>query len=122
MAPPESEHFSAEIFAPPYLFKGPRPTLSSVPLTTTYGAVLPVGTPDAARIASVALLKLGTVTHAFNQDQRYVPLAFTHGKGGLSVQAPASPNLAPPGYYMLFIVDTTGVPSVGAILHMQATP
>src|SRR5215471_7342837 len=120
--PPESEQFSAEIFSPPYLFKGLRPILASVPLTATYGTVMPVGTPDAARIASVALLKLGTVTHAFNQEQRYVPLAFTHGVGRLNVQMPLSPNLAPPGYYMLFIVDTTGVPSVGAIFHVQATP
>jgi hypothetical protein len=52
-------------------------------------------------------------------DQRYVPLSFTIGSGSLSAQTPATANLAPPGYYMLFIVDTNGVPSVAPILKLQ---
>jgi hypothetical protein len=51
-------------------------------------------------------------------DQRLVPLAFTPGSGSLDIQAPANGNLAPPGYYMLFILDTNGVPSVAAIMKI----
>ena len=107
-----------EIFSPPYLFDGPRPVITTAPTTATYGATFPVQTPDAASIGSVVLLKPGSVTHSFNGEQRYVPLSFTRSAGALSVQAPANANLAPPGYYMLFIVDAAGVPSVAKFVRI----
>jgi hypothetical protein len=110
---------SSEIFSPPYLFKGPRPVIASAPSATTYGTNISVQTPDAASIGSVVLMKLGTVTHSFNTNQRIVPLAFTAGSGTLSVQTPANANLAPPGHYMLFILNTNGVPSVASIVQLQ---
>jgi len=67
----------------------------------------------------VSFIRLGSVTHAFNMDQRLVPLAFTAGSGSLNIQAPANGNLAPPGYYMLFLLDTNGVPSVAAIMKIS---
>jgi galactose oxidase-like protein/Kelch motif protein len=110
---------SSEIFSPPYLFKGARPVITSAPTTATYGAGISVQTPDAASIGSVVLMKLGTVTHSFNTNQRIVPLAFIASAGTLSVQAPANANLAPPGHYMLFILNTNGVPSVASIVQLQ---
>ena len=110
---------NAEIFSPPYLFKGPRPAITSAPNPLSYDTSFPVSTPDAARIASVSLLPLASVTHHFNTNQRYLSLPFQAGAGGLTVQAPTNPNIAPPGYYMLFIVDTIGVPSVASILRLQ---
>jgi hypothetical protein len=98
---------------------GARPAIGSAPATATYGRTITVQTPDAARIASVSLVKLGSVTHAFNQDQRFLQLPFAMVSGALNVQTPANANLAPPGYYMLFILDTNGVPSVAAILQLQ---
>jgi hypothetical protein len=59
------------------------------------------------------------VTHAFNQNQRFVPVTFQTTSGGLTIQAPANANLAPPGYYMLFIVDTNGIPSVAAMVRLS---
>ena len=112
------DSLNVEIYSPPYLFKGTRPTISSVPATLTYGQPFAVQTPNAGIIASVVLIRLGSVTHAFNQNQRYVPLAFTAGSGSLTVTAPANANLAPPGYYMLFIVDSNGIPSVAPILQV----
>jgi hypothetical protein len=108
---------NAEIYSPPYLFKGPRPVITSAPSTLQYGHPFTVQTPNASTIASVSLIRLGSVTHGFNQNQRFLPLTFTAGSGNLSVTAPANANLAPPGYYMLFLVDTNGVPSVAAILQ-----
>ena len=110
---------NAEIFSPPYLFKGARPTISSAPTSATYGGNIAVQTPDAARIGSVSLVKIGSVTHSINQDQRFLQLPFAAAGGTLNVQAPANANLAPPGYYMLFILDTNGVPSVAAMLRLQ---
>ena len=115
---PEVDQPSAEIYSPPYLFKGPRPTISSAPGSIHYATGFSVATPDGARIAAVSLVRLGAVTHAFNQNQRFVPITFQPSAGGLTVQAPGSANLAPPGNYMLFIVDTNGVPSTAAMVSL----
>jgi hypothetical protein len=111
---------SYEIFSPPYLFKGPRPTIGSVATSWTYGQAVTVGTPDASRIASVALVAPAAVTHGFDENARFVPLAFTASGSSLQVQAPASGNLAPPGPYMLFLVDSSGVPSIASWVDVSA--
>jgi Galactose oxidase-like, Early set domain len=77
-----------------------------------YGAGFAVGTPDAAGVSSVVLTAPAALTHNFNENARYVPLSFTAGAGGLQVTAPANANLAPPGPYLLWIVNGNGVPSV----------
>jgi hypothetical protein len=110
---------SAEIYSPPYLFKGSRPAISSAPSSTTYGAGFTVLTPNATTIASVALMRPGAATHSFNQDQKFINLTFQQTAGGITVQAPANSNLAPPGYYMLFLVNQSGVPSVAAFIQLQ---
>src|SRR5262245_1176023 len=114
-----TDQLSAQYYWPPYLFNGPRPSITSAPTTITFGSAFTVQTPDAARIAAVTFIRLGSATHAINMDQRLVPLAFIVGNGSLSVQAPANGNLAPPGYYMLFILDTNGIPSVAAIVRIS---
>jgi hypothetical protein len=105
---------SYEIFSPPYLFKGPRPTIASAPGTAGYGTSFTVATPDAANISHAVLIAPAAVTHNFDENARYVPLNFTPVGGGLQVTAPANGNLAPPGRYMLFLVDGNGVPSVAS--------
>jgi galactose oxidase-like protein/glyoxal oxidase-like protein len=107
-----------EIFSPPYLFQGPRPVISSVPASLSYGANFTVTTPDAASIVRMALVKPGATTHADNFDQRYVDLTFTIGSGQITATAPASGNYAPPGSYMLVIVNSSGVPSVMRFLTL----
>jgi hypothetical protein len=112
---------NAEIYSPAYLFKGARPTITQAPPSTlSYGQNFFVGTPNAADIASVALIRNGSVTHAFNTDQTYVPLTFTQTSGGLTVTAPANSDLAPPGYYMLFLVNKNGVPAVAPLVDLPA--
>jgi chitodextrinase len=111
---------SAQIFSPPYLFKGARPTISSAPATVHYGATAFVGTPDAGSIVRASLIRTGSVTHAFDQNARAVPLEFTQTVGGLDVKMPANGNLAPPGYYLLFIVNNQGVPSVAPFVRFPA--
>jgi len=113
-----TDHATAEIFSPPYLFKGPRPSITSVPASIAYGAPFTVSTPDNATIASVALIATGSVTHAFNQNQAFQTLPFQVVADGISVTAPPSGNYAPPGYYMLFIVNGSGVPSVAAFVNI----
>jgi Concanavalin A-like lectin/glucanases superfamily/Domain of unknown function (DUF1929)/Bacterial Ig domain len=110
---------NAEIYSPPYLFKGTLPAITTAPNLVSYNSNFSVATPDATRIATVSLLPLGSVTHHFNANQRYLSLSFQTNVSGLDIQAPANANIAPPGYYMLFIVDTNGVPSVAATLKIQ---
>jgi len=78
-----------------------------------------VATPDAAAITRVTWVRLGSVTHAFDSNQRFNELSFTPTTGGVNVTAPASPNLAPPGHYMLFVLNGNGVPSTGRIIRIK---
>lgn len=111
---------SAQIYSPPYLFKGARPTISAAPATTTYGSTIPITTPDAASISAVNLVSLGSDTHQSDMDQHFVPLSFTQSAGSLSVQIPSNAATAPPGNYMLFIVNSNGVPSVASMINVSA--
>jgi hypothetical protein len=110
---------TAEIFSPPYLFAGARPTIASAPASIMGGRTFFVGTPDAANITQVTWIRLGAVTHTFNQEQRISFLNFSQTTGGLNVTAPPSANLAPPGYYMLFLLNGSGVPSVASIIQVD---
>jgi hypothetical protein len=112
------DHFSAQYFSPPYLFKGARPSITNAPATGAYGSPVTVTTPDSANIASVSLINLAAHTHTTDMDQREVPLSFTAGSGSLSVSLPATANQAPPGYYMLFIVNSAGVPSTASMIKL----
>jgi fibronectin type 3 domain-containing protein len=118
--PGVSDQRSAQIFSPPYLFKGPRPTINSAPSTVGYGSNAFIGTPDGASISRVSLIRTGSVTHAFDQNARATSLNFTQTGGGLNVSMPSNRNDVPPGYYMLFIVNGQGVPSVASFVRFPA--
>ena len=106
---------SYEIFSPPYLFKGPRPTANLSRNDMHYGQQLVVTTPDAASIRKVTLIRLAATTHTFDMGQRLNTLTFQAAADGqsLTVTAPAAGKIAPPGPYTLFLVNDQGVPSVG---------
>ncbi|MCZ6816081.1 MAG: DUF1929 domain-containing protein, partial [Planctomycetota bacterium] len=117
---------NAEIFYPPYLFKGPRPEILSVPTSSTYGEQFAVQTPSSSQIVAVTLVRPSSVTHSFNMDQRHVSLQFELGEvpESLLVDAPPNSNLAPPGYYMLFILSLgvdgqSLVPSVAEFIRLD---
>jgi hypothetical protein len=114
-----------EIYYPPYLYDSngnfvSRPSIASAPSNINYGNTFTVQTQDAASISSVVLVRNGTVTHAFGMDQREVGLSFTAGTGSLTVTAPPNSNIAPPGYYMLFLLNNSGVPSVANFVQVTA--
>ncbi len=115
---------NAEIFSPPYLFQAdgtlaPRPTIDAAPAATSYGASMEIATANPASIRKVALVRLGAVTHSDNMEQRYIPLLFAAGATSITAVAPADANVAPPGLYMLFILDANGVPSVARMVSVQ---
>src|SRR5205085_3687737 len=75
--------------------------------------------PNAATIGSVVLTDLGTETHTFDTEQRFLPLSFTKSGTTVMAQAPISAQLAPPGYYLMWLVDQGGVPSVASTIHIS---
>ncbi|HET6641967.1 MAG TPA: Ig-like domain-containing protein [Gaiellaceae bacterium] len=115
---------NAEIFSPPYLFQAdgtlaPRPAIDAAPASTSYGVAMDIATANPSSIRKVALVRLGAVTHSDNMEQRYIPLSFTAGATSVTATAPVNANVAPPGPYMLFIVDASGVPSVARMVSVQ---
>ena len=99
----------------------PRPTITSAPPSVAYGQSFFVGTPNAATISKITMLRLSSVTHAFNQSQYINELSFSQTTGGLNVTAPPNSNVAPPGYYLLFLLNGSGVPSVARIIQLGGT-
>jgi hypothetical protein len=117
-----------EIYSPAYLFNADgsaatRPSITGSPSAGIgYGSAFQLQTPDAANISSVVLMRPGAPTHAFDMEQRLVGLSFTPGSGVLNVTAPPNSNIAPPGYYMLFLLNNTGVPSVAQFVELTPAP
>jgi len=117
---------TAEIFSPPYLFDAtgalaPRPQIAAIPSSVGYGQSFTVGYNNKGpNIARVTVVRLGSVTHAFNESQLFLDLPFSVAAKGnkITVTAPANGRLAPPGPYMLFLFNTNGVPSVAKILRI----
>ena len=117
---------SAEIFSPPYLFTSqPKPWIGDAPTVVKYGTHFKVrfkwrSIEGAGNIDKVSLVRLASVTHWFDMDQRFVPLEFLQATDKtLTVQAPADANVAPPGYYMLFLISDMGVPSVAKYVRVK---
>jgi Domain of unknown function (DUF1929) len=110
---------TVEYYEPPYLFKGARPSIGYSPGGTPYGVPVGIGTTDGG-IAKAVLLKLGATTHATDADQRSLELPVAPVTGGLQFTTPSNPNAAPPGYYMLFLVNSAGVPSVAKMIRLDS--
>jgi len=117
-----NEHSDAEVFSPPYLFKGPRPAISAAPASVAYGQPFSVTVPDttvANTITGATFIRLSSETHCFNANQRINRLAISQSSTSLTITAPANANLCPPGHYMLFLINGSGVPSVAKIIQIQ---
>lgn len=120
---------NVEYFTPPYLYKkdgsgqlAARPTIATAPQTIAINTAFTLSSPNAASIRKVGLVGLADVTHSVDQGQRYVPLKFTASGTTLTVTGPATGGIAPPGPYMLFITDASGVPSVAKIVQVAMAP
>jgi hypothetical protein len=132
---PRGKYASAiEIYTPAYLFDANdqlitsgRPAITSVtPGPIGYGAGLTVTYTSSSPIASAVLMRPGSTTHAFDMEQRMVglcgasPQPACTGSGTLTLTAPPNGNVAPPGYYMLFLLDASGVPSKAEFLELAS--
>jgi len=124
-----SANFYFEIYSPGYLCEGTRPVITQAPLNITYGT--PFSIETSTSISAIRLIRLSSVTHSTNFEQRSVGLSFQTGPiNGIypwSVTAPANANIAPPGYYMLFVLRPKSasisgqsmIPSVAKIVKLS---
>lgn len=116
--------YQTEIFSPPYLFnadgtRAARPILSYAPPAVTYGQQFFVGAPGSLAVEKVTMVRLSSVTHSIDMNQRINHLSFRPVGGGLRVDAPAGSNVCPPGHYMLFLINSAGTPSVAKIVQIS---
>lgn len=108
-----------ERYFPWYFFARNRPAIEFSPGQASFGERFTVRTAAAGEIARVVGIRVSSTTHSLNTDQRYLELEFRRvGTGTLSVQAPPSPAVAPPGYYLLFVRTDQNVPSEGRFLRI----
>lgn len=128
-APGPQNNTNFELYFPPYLFSAggqlaPRPVIEAAPTVMDIGRTYTVDVSGAAAAARVVMVKHGSVTHSWNMEQRFVELSFAAEGNRLAVQAPTRAADAPPGFYMLFVLDANGVPSVAKSVRVNvaATP
>jgi hypothetical protein len=113
-----------EVFWPPYLFAGDRPSCTPAATEVTYGSTLQATVPGAADpgpggLGTACLIRAGATTHSSNAEQRLVDLPFQlTGAAAVTLTLPSDPHLAPPGWYLLFVVTRSGVPSQARWAHL----
>jgi hypothetical protein len=108
-----------EFFSPGYLFAGTRPTISGAPTVGGYGGTITIPTPSPTNARSVSLVRLMATTHHYDANQRLVWLQIINrGSSSVTVSAPINANIAPRGYYMIHVLNSSGVPSVGRIVKI----
>jgi galactose oxidase len=119
-----ANHLNAEILTPPYLLNADgsaasRPAITSAPTTASLGGTLAVAT--SVPVMSFVLMRLSSITHTVNNDQRRIPLQIqsTSGTTSYTLAIPSDPGTVLPGYYMLFALNAQGVPSVAATMRIN---
>jgi YVTN family beta-propeller protein len=127
-APGPVNNLNAELYYPPYLFRtaagggaelAPRLELSAISsLAVTYGTQLDLDLAAPDTVSKVVLIGASSVTHSFNSSQRRQELDFLQQDGRLAIGVPASANETPPGYYLLSVIDSVGVPSRSVIISI----
>jgi fibronectin type 3 domain-containing protein len=110
--------YRTEIFKPAY-FSASRPTISGSVAVGSYGQTITVPTPNPSGISRVSLVRLGATTHHFDTNVRLIWLQITaRSSNSVTVSAPLNANLAPPGYYMIHVLDSSLVPSTAQIIQI----
>jgi hypothetical protein len=125
--PGPQTNLNVELYYPPYLFTAnghlaARPVISAAPTVLNIGQTFILRSSGSKPVARVVMVRNGSTTHSFNMGQRFVELKVTAFGGQLLVQAPALAADAPPGFYMLFAIDSAGVPSEAKMMRVNVLP
>ncbi|MCB0083645.1 MAG: DUF1929 domain-containing protein, partial [Caldilineaceae bacterium] len=120
-----ADHMDHQVYSPPYLFNADgslatRPTISTAPNTAQYGATLNV--QASPNIQKFSLIKMSALTHNLNSDLRFLNVNFTTASSGnYALKMHSNPNVLTPGYWMLFAVNSQGVPSVAKVIQVVSS-
>jgi len=109
---PQIFHRQISIYSPPYLYHGPRPRLTGGPTYIRRGQTATFTTPDSGSIVKARLMHPSAVTHVTDVQQRSVALTIKRQPGAVALTIPEGQGLVPTGWYMLFVDNGRGVPSV----------
>jgi YVTN family beta-propeller protein len=123
-APGPQNNLNVEVYYPSYLYNSAggfatRPVVQSAPGTLDIGETFDVTMGGSGAVSRVVLIKTTSATHSWNMEQRFIELTFQQNGNKLRVQAPTRAGEAPPGFYMLFAFNASGVPSVAPILRVS---
>jgi hypothetical protein len=124
-APGPQTNLNAEIYYPPYLFKqdgtlAPRPAIAAAPSAVEPSSDFILVSPDAASIERITMVATGSTTHSFDMNQRFVEPTFYRNGNQLVVNLPTNAYETPPGYYMVFAINSAGTPSVARMVRVNA--
>ncbi len=113
-----------EVYSPYYLFKGERPAITNVAQSISYDQSFEVNYKcKTGSVESAVVIRLGSMTHAFDMDQRYIELEINQKRTDrMTVKAPRDAHVAPPGFYMLFLLSDEGVPSEAEFVQLLVQP
>lgn len=121
-----ANEYNGAYFSPPYLFKqdgsgelAPRPEITDAPTSASWGEKLTLRSPQAASIRRASLVRLSATTHQYDFSGTYVPLDVSVSGDRVSMDIPSNGNTVPAGSYMVFLVDSAGVPSKAAIVRID---
>ena len=129
-APGPVKNLNAEVYFPGYLFNSdgsgelaPRPTIVAAPPGQLgWAEAFDVQVASGTSVGRVTLVRTGSVTHAFNNEQRILEMAFEQDGDTVHLQMPSDRFVAPPGYYLLFVFDADGVPATAPIIRLYGEP
>jgi hypothetical protein len=108
---------TVEVYSPPYMYRGTRPVINAAPQNVAYGATIDLAVSQ--QVAKARLIKPGAYTHVTDTEVRSVALDVVGQQGGtLRVTVPRNRNLLVPGWYMLFVTNSNGLPSEAKWVHV----
>ena len=113
-------NYNIERFTPDYLANGARPIITQAPSTVALGSLIQVDVDNASNVVRVTIIRTSTLTHSTNMDQRFIELVIKAATStSLYLQFPTNPNQAIPGYWMMYVLDKNGIPSVASTISLQ---
>jgi YVTN family beta-propeller protein len=126
-APGPQNNLNIEVYYPPYLYNSAgglatRPVISTAPPTIDVGETFEVRLGSTAAVGRVVLIKMSSASHSFNFEQRFVELTFQQAGDRLVAQAPTRATDSPPGFYLLFVLNAAGTPSIAKIVRVPVAP
>jgi hypothetical protein len=107
-----------EIYSPPYLYHGQRPSITGGPTQIAPGSTALFTTPDPGKIAAAELIRPSAATHVTNSEQRLIALDIRREGEAIQITVPTGAGLVPSGWYMLFVTNKQATPSVARWVHV----